>query len=106
MPRLAHGTVTTIQQLQAARDQLASMAESVPLAFTLAVPTDVHDFGYMFEHLQADPANLLDETAATAANLIALGIAMEDPTVGAPGDPGDSNIPAVYTYFGQFVDHD
>jgi hypothetical protein len=29
---------------------------------------------------------------------------MQDP--GAGGDPGDSTIPAIYTYFGQFIDHD
>jgi hypothetical protein len=35
--------------------------------------------------------------------LNALGRTMHDP---GGADPGDTNIPAIYTYFGQFVDHD
>jgi nucleoid-associated protein YgaU len=45
----------------------------------------------------------LPESADTVAQLKALGRSMEDP---GGDDPGDADIPAVYTYFGQFVDHD
>lgn len=60
---------------------------------------DTHAMAYLFPLLQADPANLLPETPSTQAHLVALGVAMQ-------GAGSDSDIPAAYTYFGQFVDHD
>ena len=67
-------------------------------------------FGYMFPELQQDEANVLKPERATVEALRALGAAMTDvpeaaPVGGAKG-PGDSAIPAIYTYFGQFLDHD
>jgi hypothetical protein len=59
----------------------------------------------MFPKLQADPDALLPDSKPeeTVRNLIALGKTMSEPG----DDPGfDSTIPAAYTYFGQFVDHD
>ncbi len=66
-------------------------------------------FGYMFPKLARTPAHLVDESdpATTRAALTALGEAMGDP--GTPATPVaglDSSIPAVFTYFGQFIDHD
>ncbi len=62
-------------------------------------------FDYLFPALAADPDCLLDstDTDATIAALKALGEAMIEPsdTVDA-----DSNVPPVYTYWGQFIDHD
>ena len=63
-------------------------------------------FGYLFDDLRTDypAAHLAVEPASTVvAGLKALGSAMVD----APpdGDP-NSPIPPVYTYWGQFVDHD
>jgi hypothetical protein len=63
-------------------------------------------FGYLFDDLKNDypDAHLPVEPASTVvAGLKALGSAMVD----APpdGDP-NSSIPPVYTYWGQFVDHD
>lgn len=67
-------------------------------------------FKYMFPELQDDPANLLPPTPATIAALKDLALVMTDrgeqaPTGGVKG-PGDSDIPAAYTYLGQFLDHD
>jgi hypothetical protein len=62
-------------------------------------------FGYMFPQLQADPANLLDESSTDIVkNLRWLGRdGMRDPELQKlPGVP----IPSIYTFFGQFVDHD
>ena len=62
-------------------------------------------FDYLFEDLADDfPAKHLPATdpATVVEKLRALGRAMVD------ADPGaaSANIPAVYTYWGQFVDHD
>ncbi|MFN7023269.1 MAG: peroxidase family protein [Pseudorhizobium sp.] len=71
--------------------------KSLPKALPGAKPT----FGFMFGDLSAEPENRLPEGQSTIDALRALGIAMaEDPT-GA-----ESTIPAAYTYFGQFIDHD
>jgi hypothetical protein len=58
---------------------------------------DLRDL-YPEAHLPAEPA------AVVVASLKALGSAMVD----QPGDPAsaDSTIPPIYTYWGQFVDHD
>lgn len=62
-------------------------------------------FGYMFPEL-ANSANCrLPESLQTQTALIALGEAM-----GTPGDQPAANLdsatPSVYTYLGQFIDHD
>ncbi len=64
-------------------------------------------FGYLFDDLRGDfpTAHLpADSPAAVVASLKALGTAM----VEQPDDPagGDSAIPPIITYWGQFVDHD
>lgn len=57
--------------------------------------------GYMFESLVGDPLNRLPEGQPIVDALTALGNAMAvDPS------PAEGNIPAAYTYFGQFIDHD
>ena len=57
--------------------------------------------GYMFGNLASYPDNRLPEGPATIEALAALGMAMaEDPS------NAESGIPAAYTYFGQFIDHD
>ena len=68
-------------------------------------------FDYMFPALAEDPAAQLpaDDPAAVVSALKALGSAMvEDPP--PPADPlqtsQNSSIPAIYTYWGQFIDHD
>ena len=60
-------------------------------------------FAYMFPNLANDSNSLLPVSNNTAAQLSALAQAMSEPsdTAGA-----NSNIPPVYTYWGQFIDHD
>ena len=63
-------------------------------------------FGRMFHHLP--PARYAKTDSETTDLLNKLGDDMtagfEDPKVG--GDAEESGIPALYTYFGQFIDHD
>jgi len=104
MARIFHGEVPTMANVQQSQTALAASVVDVPLAFAAARMVDPQAFGYLFPTLQGDPANLLPEAPDTPEKLKALGRSMEDP--GDSADPGDSPIPAVYTYFGQFVDHD
>ena len=77
----------------------ARRARSRRRGATATPAADAHAVSFLFPQLQADPTNLLPETPTTPDDLFALGVAMDG--VGA-----DSDIPAAYTYFGQFVDHD
>lgn len=65
-------------------------------------------FGYLSSTI-VRTSSRLPFTAAVSGLLENLGSMMADstrePAVG-PGDPPNSGIPAGYTYFGQFVDHD
>jgi Animal haem peroxidase len=103
MPRLAHGSVATPQELQDAQRDLASRATDIDLGFAVAGPAALQDFDFLFPELQDDQANLLPTSADTLRRLKELGRTMQDP---GGADPGDADIPAIYTYFGQFVDHD
>ncbi|MBB2708415.1 hypothetical protein N2597_22570 (plasmid) [Rhizobium sophoriradicis] len=71
--------------------------KSLPKAIAGAKPT----FNFMFGTLTDNPTNRVPEGRATIDALRALGIAMAN-------DPSntESKIPAAYTYFGQFIDHD
>ena len=63
-------------------------------------------FGRMFRNLH--PAKFGNTDAENLANLTALGAAMSagfDKPFDGP-DAEESGIPALYTYFGQFIDHD
>jgi len=63
-------------------------------------------FGRMFRSLPAATYGKTD--AESRANLMTLGAAMTAPFDGPKDgvDAEESGIPALYTYFGQFVDHD
>lgn len=65
-------------------------------------------FDYIFPEAARSKPCLLPRSEATITGLRALADAMGDP--GTPADPHagefDSSIPAIYTYFGQFIDHD
>lgn len=67
-------------------------------------------FAYLKPAVAADPANLLPgDHAKVTADLKALGAAMVDDAPPASSDAAgkvNSTIPAVYTYWGQFIDHD
>ncbi|HEX5691440.1 MAG TPA: heme peroxidase family protein, partial [Roseiflexaceae bacterium] len=78
--------------------------EKAPLGFATVELTDLQDFDFLFPTLQRNPDNLLPEARETRDNLVRLGQTMRDSN---PADPsGNSRIPALFTYFGQFVDHD
>src|SRR5690242_13203260 len=76
------------------------------LTSTVASPLFQGRFGRMFRSLPAAKYGRTD--AESRAALLALGAAMtaelDPPKDGA--DAEESGIPALYTYFGQFVDHD
>jgi hypothetical protein len=102
--RLGHGDTITIEQFDSARESVAESVANVPMAFAAAQPVDLKDFDFLFPDLQTDPNNLLPEAATTPANLVRLGKTMIDETGNDPD--GDSDISAIMTYFGQFIDHD
>ncbi len=106
MPRVSsHGTVFTFDDFEGARDAVVDRSAETRLGFAVAARRVVtEDFGFLLPDLQNDPENLLPEVRATRDNLIKLGKTMRD--TGDNVGRGDSNIPAAYTYFGQFVDHD
>ena len=101
MPRLPHGLLDiTPETIRGVRDAVTERIADIPLAFAMAKPVDTRRFDFLFPNLQNDDDNLLPESRNTRDALVDLGKAMSG-NVG-----GDSNIPAAYTYFGQFVDHD
>jgi hypothetical protein len=102
--RLGHGQTITIEQFQQARESVANSVINVPLAFAAAQPVDLKDFDFMFLKLQNNPNNLLPESSTTPANLARLGKTMVD--VDGNDEAGDSDVPAILTYLGQFIDHD
>lgn len=103
MPRLIHGSLVTTKGIRSARTGLESSFTDVELAFAVSSPVDAQDFDFLFPTLQADPANLLPESSDTPDHLKRLGQSLEA-TGDDPAD--DAELPAAYTYFGQFVDHD
>jgi hypothetical protein len=103
MPRLPHGKLITVDEFRAARDALIERSADVTLGFAAAQTLSTQDFGFLFPELQENPGNLLPEGRATRDNLVELGRVMVDDN---PTSGEDTDIPAAYTYFGQFVDHD
>jgi nucleoid-associated protein YgaU len=102
MARIAHGEVVTSEQMQDTERELASSGDA-GLTLAAAGPGDLRAFGFMFSDLQNDEANLLPRSPGTLKHLKGLGRAMKDPDA---NPARNSSIPAIYTYFGQFVDHD
>jgi hypothetical protein len=93
--------------------ELARTQESITAAPAVAADTEFSTpFGYLFDDIAGNAAAHLpaDDPAAVVAGLGALGDAMIDDAVatGGPGETpaGNSAIPPVYTYWGQFIDHD
>ncbi|MDQ3564977.1 MAG: heme peroxidase family protein [Pseudomonadota bacterium] len=85
----------------------AAVATAEPEEVLFSTP-----FDYLFPKLATNPAALLpaDDPAKVVAGLKALGDAMVEDSLAPGEDPlqptGNSTIPPVYTYWGQFVDHD
>jgi nucleoid-associated protein YgaU len=102
MPRVGHGSSATPEQLAQAHAALAERAAEVDLGFAVAAPATLQDFDFLFPELQDDPDKLLPRSATTVKRLKELGRTMVDPGAAT----GDGTVPAIYTYFGQFVDHD
>jgi hypothetical protein len=106
MPRIPHGAIASIELEEAAAIVAGLQMPASPAAATAAAASrEVTRFGYLFPDLQKteNAASRLEESPATVANLKSLGEAMKE-SGNVP--PAFSNIPAGYTYFGQFVDHD
>lgn len=105
--RLNHGdTVGRVERPDANLFSLKVKLPTVPAA---------NDFGYMFSETpdqQPGEADRLAEEPGTLAALDALGVAMAaaDPDdISSTDDrvtPDSGKVPAGFTYFGQFVDHD
>jgi hypothetical protein len=104
MPRIAHGETITLNQLNAAHASIANFTANVPFGFAAVTTVDLKNFDFMFPDLQNDPNNLLPESSTTRDNLVRLGETMRD--LSGNDKAGDSEVPAIFTYFGQFVDHD
>jgi len=103
---MSHGTFVRLDALEAVDNILASRESAPEERFARQRAMDLQAFDFMFPELQADETNLLLASPQTPQNLVALGQAMGEPTPGGGADPGDADIPAAYTYFGQFLDHD
>ena len=105
MARLSHGEIISAPDDTQVGPSAAAggRADAAPATVT----EDLHNFDLMFPDLQDDPANLLPESTGTVKQLRLLGGVMVDPAPADDADePGNSPIPAVYTYLGQFIDHD
>jgi hypothetical protein len=89
-----------------AADAVADVAPEADATTWAEVKATSTPFGYLFDDLRGvyPAAHLQGDPAAVVASLKALGTAM----VEQQGDPAgaDSTIPPIYTYWGQFVDHD
>ncbi len=63
-------------------------------------------FGYMFYHLCKEENCLLPKSKETITNLLELGSLMAEPDDSDENTIFDSEIDAIFTYLGQFIDHD
>lgn len=103
MPRLAHGASVSLDQFRAVRAEVNDLNADSALPFPVAVVPHLTRFDYLLPDLQNDETALLPAGAETVAALVALGAAMRD----TDDDPArDAELPAAYTYFGQFIAHD
>ena len=113
----AHITEDTSQpavELAAKREDITTLKDAVATAEPEEVLFET-PFDYLFPELATDstahlPADDPAKIAAVVAGLKALGDAMVEDSL-APGEgplqpTGNSTIPPVYTYWGQFIDHD
>lgn len=104
MPRIPHGAVVTLEQVNSAVGAATINNVSLNIPFSLSVMPNFKRFDFLFPKLQDNPNNLLPESPQTVEHLKQLGQTMRD--LSAAGDNLDSPIPAGYTYLGQFIDHD
>lgn len=108
LPDAAPGAQRTAAGSESAT--LLSAAADLPASAQAEITEVSSPFDYMFGDLAAGfPAHHLPGNPADVRRqLTALGVAMATENVADddPLRPGDSVIPAVYTYWGQFIDHD
>ncbi|MBL7258698.1 peroxidase family protein [Paractinoplanes lichenicola] len=109
LPDTAPGAQRTAAGLASAT--LLSEAADLPPTAQAEIAEVSSPFDYLFGDLAAEfPAHHIPGEPATVRGLLtALGIAMAKETPAADdqrGGAGNSVIPAVYTYWGQFIDHD
>lgn len=103
MARTSHGQTEPLDAAIPAPMPASELGAELSSTEALPSATAPSHFDYMFQKLQSDPDALLPESAQTVLNLKKLGRAMSE-----SGDAlqSDSVTPAVYTYFGQFLDHE
>lgn len=97
-----HGEALRLEDIRAMRSAIKKVNDVAP--FELAVDfTEVTqpEFDFLFAGIAADPNNRLPDGADTNQALKNLGAALVETAT-----DGDSIIPAVFTYLGQFMDHD
>ena len=108
MLNLKHGGHVLDSDVEGA-EATASKMDDVVVADLADHPTET-PFGYLFPELTNDPdAHLSGDPETVVALLNVLGSAMVDDAPAQATDPQirvNSNIPAIYTYWGQFIDHD
>lgn len=102
MRRIAHGATSPLKSAEGDAANVgiidADLNFIVPHAHAAKTP-----FGHLFPDLANTDAALLPQSSVTLDNLARLGDAMRE----TPQTSGSfSRIPSVYTYFGQFLDHD
>jgi Animal haem peroxidase len=102
----AEPTTDKLEEVSLLSSVVAERSIEAPQLAEVSTP-----FNYLFDDLAAQfPAqHLPGDSAAVTAALKRLGEAMAEPTPprGQELQPtGNSTIPAVYTYWGQFIDHD
>lgn len=102
MARILHGTVVTIDQAAEATAG-AAPGGALNIPFSMEMVPDFKRFDFLFPNLQDDPENLMPEGLQTVADLKRLGQSMLDDS---PSDKLNSTVPAIFTYLGQFIDHD
>jgi Animal haem peroxidase len=96
------------KELSAIRERISLLSSVLPGDGTEQATTP---FSYLFEDLAAQfPArHLPGDPAQVTAALETLGVALAEtpaPNGNPAGQVGNSTIPPVYTYWGQFIDHD
>ena len=95
------------KELSAVRERISLLSSVLPGD---GAEEETTPFGYLFDDLagQFPARHLPGDPAQVTAALAALGVALaEAPDPGnPPGQVGNSTIPPVYTYWGQFIDHD
>lgn len=104
MLRIAHGSTTadSVEPTDDLLEDLSALADEFEFRKLDTTPQPT-PFTYLFDDLSDDEDSLIFRSSDTLENLSRLGDMMMD-----AGHQGyyNSAIPSIYTYFGQFVDHD